>query len=81
MDVVTREHPRVGKHLDMGLISSDHTPVLGNSLPSHAGLLFTVDDVSALTISTVFHYDLKGYVPSFSVWVCVFVRSVNVRGS
>lgn len=25
VDVVTREHPRVGKHLDMGLITSDHS--------------------------------------------------------
>ena len=55
VDVVTREHPRVGKHSNMGLITSDHCSVLGISLASHEVLLFTVGDVSDPTISTVFH--------------------------
>lgn len=54
VDVVTREHPRVDKHSDLGLIYflALYWEIL---LPSHAGLLFTVDDVSDPTISTVFH--------------------------
>lgn len=67
VDVVTREHPRVGKHSDLGPITSDHSSVLGISLPSHAVLLFIVDDVSDSTISTVFHLQPEGYVPSVSV--------------
>lgn len=66
VDVVTREHPRVGKHSDMGPITSDHSSVLGISLPSHAVLLFIVNVVSDSTISTVFHLQPEGYVPSVS---------------
>lgn len=67
VDVVTWEHPRVGKHSDTGPITSDHSSALGISLPSHAVPLFTVGDVSDPTISTVFHLQPEGYVPSVSV--------------
>lgn len=40
VEVVIREHPGVGKHLNM--ITSDRNPVVGNSLLSHVGLIFTV---------------------------------------
>ena len=67
VDVVTREHPRVHKHSNMAPITYDHSSVLGNSLASHAGVLFTVDGASDPAISTIFHLQPLGYVPSFSV--------------
>lgn len=80
VDVVTREHPRVGKHSDPGQITSDLSSVLGNSLASHSGLLFTVDSVSDLTISTFSFTTFRGMSLLF-LCRCVCVRSVNVCGS
>lgn len=62
VDAVTREHPGVDKHSNMGLNTSDHSSLLGNSLASHVGLFFTVDDVSELTISS-FSFTTLGVCP------------------
>ena len=77
VDVVTREHPRVGKHSDPAWVLLNS--VLGNSLASLAGLLFTVDDVSDPTISTVFMYNLTSMSTLFlcscvcKVYTCQWV--------
>lgn len=55
----------------MALITSGHRSALGISQPSHAVLLFTVSDVSDPNISTIFHSQPSGYVPSVSVWASV----------
>ena len=81
VDVVRREHPGVGKHSDPGQITSDLSSVLGNSLASYEGLLFTVDDVSDRTISS-FSFTTLGVCPLFfSVGLAMCIRSVNVSGS
>lgn len=54
VDVVTQEHPIVGKRTDIDLINSTHNSVLEISQLSHIVLLFTVNDVSEPTISTLF---------------------------
>lgn len=82
VDVVTQEHPIAGKRSDIDLINSTHSSVLEISQLSHLVLLFTVNDVSEPTISTLFPFTTLGVCPiCFCVGVCVYVSWVTISWS